>query len=43
MKFIIDVLVSTGEGQGKEMDTRVTIFRKTDETYSLKMKTSRIL
>jgi len=37
----IDVLVSTGEGQGKEMDARVTIFRKTDETYSLKMKTSR--
>ncbi|CAL4113968.1 unnamed protein product [Meganyctiphanes norvegica] len=37
----VDVLVTTGEGQGREMDARVTIFRKTDETYSLKMKTSR--
>lgn len=37
----IDVIVSTGDGQGKEQDTRVTIFRKTDETYNLKLKASR--
>jgi curved DNA binding protein len=37
----VDVLVSTGEGQGKEKDVKVTVFKKTDETYMLKMKNSR--
>lgn len=37
----VDVIISTGEGQGKEMDARVTIFRATEEVYSLKLKTSR--
>ncbi|GLV44101.1 uncharacterized protein CBL_12603 [Carabus blaptoides fortunei] len=40
--YAMDVLVSTGEGVGKEMDTRVTIYKKTDETYQLKLKASRM-
>ncbi|XP_037784252.1 proliferation-associated protein 2G4-like [Penaeus monodon] len=39
--YAVDVIVSTGEGQGREMDARVTIFRKTDEIYHLKLKASR--
>ena len=39
--FAVDVLISTGEGQGKEKDVKVTVFKKTDETYMLKMKNSR--
>lgn len=27
--------------QGREMDTRTTVFKKTDEMYQLKMKASR--
>ncbi|XP_071537392.1 proliferation-associated protein 2G4 [Panulirus ornatus] len=37
----VDVIISTGEGQGKEAEARVTIFRKTEESYSLKLKASR--
>lgn len=37
----MDVLVSTGEGVGREQDTRVTIYKKTEETYQLKLKASR--
>lgn len=39
--YAIDVLISTGEGQGREKDTKITIYKKTDETYMLKMKNSR--
>jgi curved DNA binding protein len=39
--YAMDVLISTGEGKGKEKDTKVTVYKKTDETYMLKMKTSR--
>ncbi|XP_040568033.1 proliferation-associated protein 2G4 [Lepeophtheirus salmonis] len=39
--YAIDVLVSTGEGQGRARDAKVTVFKKTDETYMLKMKHSR--
>jgi len=41
--YAIDVLVSTGEGVGREMETRTTVYKKTNETYMLKMKTSRAL
>lgn len=41
--YAIDVLVSTGEGVGREMETRTTVFKKSNETYMLKMKTSRAL
>ena len=36
-----DVLISSGEGHGREKDAKVTIYKKTDETYMLKMKNSR--
>ena len=39
--FFADVLISTGEGHGREKDAKVTIYKKTDETYMLKMKNSR--
>lgn len=39
--YAMDVLVSTGEGIGREQNTRVTIYKKTDETYQLKLKASR--
>lgn len=39
--YAIDVLISTGEGVGREKDTKVSIFKKTDENYQLKLKASR--
>lgn len=39
--YAIDVLISSGEGVGREKDTRVSIFKKTEENYQLKLKTSR--
>jgi len=39
--YAIDVLISTGEGKGREMDTKATIYKKTEEAYQLKMKASR--
>ena len=39
--FFSDVLISSGEGHGREKDAKVTIYKKTDETYMLKMKNSR--
>ncbi|XP_064464227.1 proliferation-associated protein 2G4-like [Ornithodoros turicata] len=39
--YAIDVLVSTGEGKGREMDTRTTVYKRTDETYLLRSKASR--
>jgi len=39
--YAIDVLISTGEGQGREKDVKITVYKKTDETYMLKMKNSR--
>ncbi|XP_053672736.1 proliferation-associated protein 2G4 [Anopheles nili] len=39
--YAMDVLISTGEGLGKELDTRVSIYKKTDENYQLKLKASR--
>merc|ERR1712055_781906 len=39
--YAVDVLISSGEGQGKEKTAKITIYKKTNETYMLKMKTSR--
>lgn len=39
--YAIDVLISTGDGKGRELDTRATIYKKTEEMYQLKMKASR--
>lgn len=41
--YAIDVLISTGEGVGREKDTKVSIFKKTEENYQLKSKASRAL
>jgi curved DNA binding protein len=37
----VDVLISSGEGKGREMDTRTTIYKRKDTVYNLKMKASR--
>ncbi|KAL2912335.1 hypothetical protein HK105_208182 [Polyrhizophydium stewartii] len=40
--YSIDILVSTGEGKSRSLDTRTTVYkRNADQTYQLKMKTSR--
>lgn len=39
--YAVDVIVSTGEGKGREVDSKATIYKKTDEIYQLKMKASR--
>lgn len=39
--YAIDVIISTGEGIGREKDTKVSIYKKTDENYQLKLKASR--
>nr|AAV36985.2 LD30448p [Drosophila melanogaster] len=41
--YAIDVIVSTGEGVGREKDTKVSIYKKSEENYMLKMKASRAL
>jgi len=42
--FVIDILVSSGEGKTKVSETRTTVYkRQADEVYQLKMKTSRAL
>jgi hypothetical protein len=37
----MDVLISTGEAAGKVLDTKVSIYKKTDENYLLKLKASK--
>jgi hypothetical protein len=39
--YAIDVLVSTADGKAKEKDSRTTVYKRTPNMYSLKMKTSR--
>ncbi|RUS90055.1 hypothetical protein EGW08_002168 [Elysia chlorotica] len=39
--YAIDILISTGEGKGRELDTRTTVYKKKDIIYQLKMKASR--
>lgn len=39
--FAVDLLISTGDGKTKEKDTRTTVYKKTENIYSLKMKASR--
>lgn len=39
--YAVDVLISTGDGKGREIDSRATIYKKTEEVYQLKMKASR--
>lgn len=39
--YAIDVLISTGDGKGREVESRSTIYKKTDEVYQLKMRAAR--
>jgi len=39
--YAVDILVSTGEGKGREQDARTTVYKKKDTVYNLKMKASR--
>jgi len=39
--YTIDILISTGEGKTKRSELKTNVFKKTKETYLLKMKTSR--
>jgi len=39
--YAIDVIISSGEGVGREKDTKVSIYKKTEENYQLKLKASR--
>lgn len=41
--YAIDVIISSGEGVGREKDTKVSIYKKTEENYQLKLKASRAL
>jgi len=41
--YAVDVLVTTGDGKTRDLDSKTTIYKKTDEIYQLKMKASRIL
>ncbi|OQR66863.1 proliferation-associated protein 2G4-like [Tropilaelaps mercedesae] len=40
--YALDVLVSTGEGRGKEKDSRCTVYKRTEHSYQLKRRTSRM-
>lgn len=40
--YALDVLVSTGEGRGKEKESRCTVFKRTEHVYKLKMRASRV-
>ncbi|PKY13358.1 proliferation-associated protein 1 [Rhizophagus irregularis] len=39
----VDILISTGEGKPKPTTKRVTVYKKTDITYLLKLKASRLV
>ena len=41
--YAVDILITTGEGHGRERDAKVSIYKKTGNTYLLKMKNSRDL
>jgi len=40
--YAVDIVISSGEGKFKEHETRTTVYKRTDMTYALKMKTSRM-
>jgi hypothetical protein len=42
--YCVDIVMSTGEGKTRQMDSRVTVYKRNPEVnYSLKMKSSRSL
>lgn len=41
--YAIDIIISTGEGKSKDLDTRTTVYMKNEDiVYQLKMKASRV-
>ena len=40
--YNVDVLFTTGEGKLKQLDSKPTIYRRTESTYKLKLQTARI-
>jgi len=40
--YAIDALISTGEGQARESDTRTSVYKRTLDQYMLKLRTSRV-
>jgi len=40
--YAVDIVISTGEGKSRELETRTTVYKRAvDQTYLLKMKSSR--
>ncbi|KAJ1564315.1 Proliferation-associated protein 2G4 [Nowakowskiella sp. JEL0078] len=39
--YTLDILVSSGDGKARTPETRTTVYKRTEESYNLKMKTSR--
>jgi len=39
--YALDILVSTGNGAARETTAKVSVFKKTDEVYQLKLRSSR--
>jgi len=40
--YVVDIVMSTGEGKAKEVDSKTTVFKRAlDRTYSLKLQASR--
>ncbi|XP_031550715.1 proliferation-associated protein 2G4-like [Actinia tenebrosa] len=40
--YAVDVLISTGDGKTKEKENRTTVYKRTAESYNLKLKASRV-
>ncbi|XP_003383390.1 PREDICTED: proliferation-associated protein 2G4-like isoform X1 [Amphimedon queenslandica] len=39
--YAIDVIISTGDGKSRQQDTRTTVYKRTEDNYNLRMKSSR--
>ena len=41
--YNVDIIVSSGAGKPKQLETRTTVYRRTETSYMLKMKASRMV
>ena len=39
--YEVNILLSTGEGKSRQLDTRTTVYKRSNERYNLKMKASK--
>jgi len=39
--YALDILISTGNGAARETTAKVSVFKKTEEVYQLKLRSSR--